>query len=257
MSAVSKILLASAIAVAASSASHAATFAVFDDVAGGRANFDAVATGAGGTVTVDTWTGLAGGTVIDRGGYTISRNNGGFLSTTTYGSLSGQVTDISPARNDGGSDGGIRTAPSDYFNSGVTLTFGSAVNAIGFEVGDWATCCHDPVTELFISFDGGAPITVATADDFTDGLFPSQNGSGSSVYELFVGAFDDTGSFTSVSFWGNGLGEALYMGGEVRYALIDEGGLPPPSPVPLPASALLLGAGTGSLALLRRRRKAA
>lgn len=255
MSAGKTLFLASAVTLAAVAASHAATFAVFDDVAGGRADFDAVATGAGGTVTVDTWTGLTGGTVIDRGAYTITRNGGGSLYTTSYGSLSGEVTDISPARNDGGFDSGARTDPLDYFNAGVTLTFDTAVNSLGFEVGDWATCCHDPVTELFISFDGGTPITVASADDFADGLFPSQNGSGSLVNEIFVGAFDDTGSFTSVSFWGNGLGEYLVFGGEVRYALIDEGSLP--AAVPLPASGLLLGAGTGALALLRRRRRKA
>ncbi|MGN7870951.1 VPLPA-CTERM sorting domain-containing protein [Paracoccus sp. 22332] len=252
-----QVALAAALVWAGASASQATTYTVFDDVAGGRADFDATATAAGGTVKVDTWTSLSSGTLIDRGDYTITRNNGGFLSSTTYGDLSGKVTDISPARNNGGSDVGVRTNPLDYFKSGVTLTFDTAINAIGFEVGDWATCCFDPVTELFISFDGGTPQTVASASTAADGLFPSQKTSSRSVNEIFVGAFDDTGSFKSISFWGNGLGEYLVFGGEVRYALIDEGGLPPVAPVPLPASALLLAGGAGALALVRRRRKAA
>lgn len=159
--------------------------------------------------------------------------------------MSGEVASIDPS----GSGGD----PLDYFGSGVTLTFSSAVNAIGFEVGDWATCCH--VSELFISFDGGLPILVGSAAEEADGLFPSQADPSFDVFEMFVAAFDDTGDFTEVSFWGNGVGEVLVFGGDVRYALLDQGSLPDdPSAVPLPAGGLLLLTALGGIAALRRRK---
>lgn len=235
----------------------ATTVTVFDGIADGRAAFDSTVNGAGGTVDNDVWTSVGSGTSVDRGDYVITRNNGGSIFTQSYGTMSGQVLSIDPFLNSGASQpvSGGRADPLDYFDSGVTLTFDSAVNSVGFEIGDWATCCHDPVTELFISFDGGAPILVASATTFSDGQFPSQSGSGNSVYEIFVAAFDDTGDFTTVSFWGNGLGEFLYFGGDVRYALIDQGSLPPTNPVPLPAAGWMLIGGLAGLAGLRRRRK--
>ena len=234
------------------STANATQYTIFDGIADGSAEFDSIVTATGETVTVDTWTSIGSGTTIDRGDYTIDRNNGGSISPTTYGTMSGQVIDISPSG--GGSN--PRTDPLDYIGSGVTLTFGTAVNAVGFEVGDWATCCFDPVTELFISFDGGAPIKVASADESSDGVFPRQTGTGT-AYEIFVGAFDDSGDFNSVTFWGNGIGEYLVFGGEVRYALLGKGTLPPTTPaVPLPAAGFLMVGGLSALGLMRRRKAA-
>ncbi|MBP1807187.1 VPLPA-CTERM sorting domain-containing protein [Rubellimicrobium aerolatum] len=240
-----KILLTAAAAALSASVVSAATVTIFDDVAGGTATFDSTVAAAGGTVTADTWTSLgAGGTSIDRGAYTITRNDGGAIFPTTYGALSGEVIDIFP---EGG--GSLpRTDPLDYFVGGVTLTFDDEVNSLGFEVGDWATCCYDPTTDLYISFDDGAPILVASADDSTDGAL-GPNG----AFEIFVAAFDDSGSFSTVSFWGNGIGEALYFGGEIRYALLDEGSLPPTAPIPVPAAGWLMLAALSGLAALRRR----
>ncbi|MBN2630717.1 MAG: VPLPA-CTERM sorting domain-containing protein [Rhodobacteraceae bacterium] len=252
MNLIGTMLAATALGVVSTAAAHATIVTVFDDIAGGRSAFDLTVAAAGGTVDNDVWGGLSFGTSIDRGDYVITRNGGGSLSPTTYGTMSGEVVSIDPA----GGGSYPRTDPMDYFNSGVTLTFGSAVNAVGFEVGDWATCCLDPTTDLYISFDGGAPILVASADDYSDGLFPSQT-TGSLVNEIFVAAFDDSGDFTSVSFWGNGIGEYLVFGGDVRYALLDQGSLPPDTPaVPLPAGGLLLLGALGGMAALRRRKQA-
>jgi len=252
-----KFTMVAAATLMIASGAGATTTTVFDGIADGRADFDATVVGTGGAVAVDTWTTFGSGASVDRGDYTITRNNGGSLSSTTYGTMSGRVVDISPTLNSGAFEpANARANPLDYFDSGVTLTFDSAVNSVGFEVGDWATCCQEPTTDLFISFDGGTPIEVASASSSVEGLFPSQTNPASNVFEIFVAAFDDTGDFTSVSFWGNGLGEYLLFGGEVRYALIDQGSLPPNMPsVPLPAAGFLLFGGLAGLAGLRRRRK--
>lgn len=221
---------------------------VFDGIAAGVADFDSTVTGAGSTVNVDIWSGMTNGAAIDRGDYVITQNDGGVGGVTTYGSLSGQAININPAG--GGSN--PRTDPADYFNSGITFTFVNPVNAVGFEVGDWATCCFSPVTELFISFDGGSPIKVASATGTADGLFPSQDPTiGSDVFEIFIAAFDDTGDFTQVSFWGNGIGEFLVAGGQVRYALLDQGSLPGGT-IPAPAPLALIAASLIGLALRKR-----
>ncbi|WP_428603544.1 PEP-CTERM sorting domain-containing protein [Sedimenticola sp.] len=244
---IGKFKVAVVVAAMTISATANATIAtVFDGISAGVADFDSTVTGTGATVNFDIWSGLSSGASIDRGDYVITQNDGGIGGVTTYGSMSGQVIGINPAG--GGSD--PRTDPLDYFNSGITFTFDSAVNAVGFEVGDWATCCYNPVTELFISFDGGAPILVASANTSSDGLFPSQD-TGFNVFEIFVAAFDDTGDFTQVSFWGNGIGEFLVAGGQLRYALIEQGSLPG---VPVPAPLALMGIGLLGMAWRGRKR---
>ncbi|MFN7225540.1 MAG: hypothetical protein ACK4MS_16140, partial [Paracoccaceae bacterium] len=207
------LLTAAVLTTGMTAAANATIVTIFDGIAAGRTTFNTTVTGAGGTVANDVWASLGSGTSIDRGAYTITRNNGGSMFPTIYSDMSGQVVSINPD----GDGSNPRTAPMGYFGSGVTLTFGSAVNSIGFEVGDWATCCFDPTTDLYISFDDGTPILVASADSYADGLFPSQV-DGDAVNAIFVAAFDDTGDFTKVSFWGNGIGEYLVFGGDVRYA---------------------------------------
>jgi len=75
---------------------------------------------------------------------------------------------------------------------------------------------------------------------------------------VFVGAIDDSGTFTTVEFWGDGFGEYLLAGGALRYALVGLGSLPPangglpPVGVPAPAPLGLLAVGLVGLALARR-----
>lgn len=220
---------------------------VFDGIAACVNTFSNTVANAGGTESVDIWSNMSNGSSIDRGDYVITQNDGGSGSVTSYGTMSGQVITINP----GGGGSNPRTDPMDYFNSSITFTFDTPVNAVGFEVGDWATCCFAPITDLFISFDGGAPILVASASSLSDGLFPSQDNQNIDVTEIFVAAFDDTGDFTSVSFWGNGNGEFLVAGGQVRYALLDQGSLPG---VPEPATLALFGLGIAGLGFARKKK---
>lgn len=229
----SKLALPLALLASAGSA-HATQVAVFGSPSNGLNNFNNTVTAAGGTAKHDLWSSLATNqTSIDRGDYTVSRTSGAVMTVTSYGTISGRVINMTAANNGDGGKG-----------SGVTLTFDAAVNAVGFEVGDWGTCCHP--SALYISFDGGAAIKVGQSTQPGDVMFDGRN-------QVFVGAFDDAGGFTKVQFWGTGFGDVLYLGGTVHYALIPEDTLPP-SNVPEPASLALIGLGLlGAGAASRRK----
>jgi hypothetical protein len=229
--------------------------------------FDSVITGTGSTViTAQVVSGQTVYNYVDKDGdsatVTITRPDGtsaspsgGYSSGGT--ALSGAVWNINP-----GVDSDPEPIPG--FNSGLNFAFSSPVNAFGFEVGDWATCCFSNIrpptivtdfgvpstgSGLWIAFDGGAATLPANALNADDNPGFAANSS----FTNFIGAIDDTGFFSSVTFFGDGFGEFLVAGGTLRFASVPEGSV---SPVPVPGTLALIALGLFGAAASRARRAA-
>jgi len=237
--------------------------------------FDTVITGTGATViTAAVSDSNPTGNVysyIDAGGnnatVTVTRTGTGAAAGTSGGycsggtCLSGDVWNINPQSGTaGGGAGGLPNI--DGYGSGLTFTFSSAVNAFGFEIGDWATCCYAasarsaavqsaysvPATGsgLWIAFDGGAATLPANALTSNDN--PGVAASGS--FTNFIGAIDSSGTFSKVTFWGDGYGEFLVAGGTMRFASVPKGSVG----LPEPGSLALAGLALAGLAAAGRRK---
>ncbi|AGH98311.1 autotransporter family protein [Micavibrio aeruginosavorus] len=182
----------------------------FDTIPDGRDEFDDLVNSASGTLTLDPLSGLVGGNTWDRGAYTITATNGvnrsidnTYLGTNAIPSVPGGQS--------------IQMTANGQVTSGLTFTFDNPINGFGIDLGDWGTCCYP--SSLYISFDGGTPILVGTATQQSDNK-GSAVGQGN---RTFVGAIDDSATFSVITFYGTGSGDVLYGGGIIRYAIVPIG----------------------------------
>lgn len=218
------------VATLAPSIAHSTTFVVYDSVTAGQTSFDSTVALSGGTLSTQVLSSATGSYTS----FTMSKT-----PIYTYPQITGTLADIAPF-------GSVRGPSGDSRASGIAFNFSSAINSFGLNVGDWGTCCYP--SSLYIAFDDGAPILVGTANSDSDA--PRTNGD----FSMFVGAFDDAGTFSKVEFWGDGFGEVLYAGGTIRSAAVDVGSLPPAVPEPAAWAMMIVGMGMVGAALRRRIR---
>lgn len=198
-----------------SSTSHADPLPFFDTIPGGRAYFDQRVNDASGTLYTHALSGLADNTnswaLPD---FTITATNGNSrtVSPNNLNNFTGTLTGVP-----GGDAINMSASTIQGAGAGLTFTFNNPINGFGLDLDDWATCCFP--SGLYISFDGGAPILVGSAASGADN--PGQ----ADDYRTFVGAIDDAGTFTTITFYGTGDGDALYAGGIIRYAIVPLGSI--------------------------------
>lgn len=259
---IKKLIVAMATLAAMLPAVSHASPVVYDLALPNISTFDNTITGTGSTVqVVQVVNGSAAYHYLDSNNVmqtlTVTRANGSAAVasggyTSGSHSLSGSVYNINPSNN------GTDVIPGQ--SSGLHFSFSSAVNAFGFEIGDWATCCTGSGPRptpgvpkfgsgLWIAFNGGAATLPANALSANDNPGYALDHS----FTNFIGAIDSSGTFTSIDFWGDGFGEFLVAGGSFRFASVPLGSVG----VPEPGSLALLGLGIAGLASLRKRKNAA
>jgi len=241
-----------------------------NDVASGEAAFDETIANAGGTLHTLALSGLASNAAAwSLPGLTIRATDN--ADRFVYDDYNGYRAAGRPYAIGGATISIAPTTPAA--GSGLTFTFSTPINAFGLQIADWATCCtgvtHPDTgaptgSNLFIAFDGGATRLVAnatSADSNPGNRDYDGDGHIDSVFTNFVAAIDDSRTFSTVSFYGDGLGEALYAGGTLRWSAVDPGSVSasaagaPPTLVAEPAALGLASLAIGGAVLNRRRRR--
>ena len=208
-------------AILLSTTAYANPLPFFDTIPDGRAYFETRVNDANGTYYTHALSGLVSNTnswaLPD---FTITSTNGGNRGVTTnsLNNYGGNLTGVL------GGDAIVMTASTlQGSGAGLTFTFNNPINGFGLDLDDWATCCLP--SGLYISFDGGAPILVgeATAGSDNPGVDAGHG------FKTFVGAIDDAGTFTTITFYGTGDGDVLRAGGIIYYAMVPLGSISNPS----------------------------
>ena len=209
------LLITFGLPLAYSAAAYAAPVTFFNTIPDGRTYFDAQVNAANGTLYTEALSGLANNVSSwALNDFTITATNGQNRVVNT------SVLNPAPTGLPGG-DAITMSASTSATDTGLTFTFGSAINGFGIELDDWATCCHP--SSLYISFDGGTPILIGTANDGNDnpGIAAGQGA------KTFIGTIDDSGTFSVVTFYGISTtsSDVLRAGGIIRYAIVPLGSI--------------------------------
>jgi hypothetical protein len=122
----------------------------------------------------------------------------------------------------------------------ITFTFANAINAFAIDIKDfaWTGNANPEPNTLLVSVDGATPFSMFVDHAGSEGNY------------LFLGLFDDTSTFTTVTFSdtavnGDGIGFDRLQSGLVSSA---------PPVVPEPGTIALLAVAAAGLAIARRRR---